>query len=231
MSNGSPTGSSVDVPAATPRRSSPDNPENLPKNCPDDLIELGTVVGAHGIRGWIKIQPFSSDTQALGSTKRWWLRAPTSALSLSVKPRHDLVKPVDIAWAKPHGASWIAAIKGCDNRNAAELFKGQIILVSRADFPKLEPDEYYWVDLIGCEAISDDTGELVRLGVVESIQDSPAHPILVIRQQLVQANGEHVDSLDDRGKPVYSLVPFVQAHVGQVDLAARTIVVHWPRDF
>jgi len=210
---------------------------------PDDLIELGRILGAHGIRGWIKIQPFSSDSIALGETKRWWLLAPTSPLQASQASqssqadRYAQAQAVDLAWAKPHGATWIACLKNCTDRNAAQALKGHTILVSRADFPALDGDEYYWIDLIGCQVFTDDadevgeSGEPVPLGVVESIQDSPAHPILMIRQQHADSNGNCSDRLDEKGKPVYSLVPFVKAHVGNVDLSTRTIVVHWPSDF
>jgi len=210
---------------------------------PDDLIEVGYILGAHGIRGWIKIQPFSSDSIALGAAKRWWLLAPESPLNArqanqsNQTDRYAQVQGVDLVWAKPHGTAWIACLKNCPDRNAAQALKGHTILVSRADFPALDDDEYYWIDLIGCQVVTDDadevdeSGEPAPLGVVESIQDSPAHPLLMIRQQHTDSNGNWSDRLDDKGKPVYALVPFVQAHVGEVDLIGRSIVVHWPRDF
>jgi len=43
---------------------------------PADAVEVGRVLGAWGIKGWIKVQPFASDPQALFSTKRWYLRPP-----------------------------------------------------------------------------------------------------------------------------------------------------------
>ena len=222
------------MPAGSLDKPSHDTPDNSSVGPPDDLIELGRVIGAHGIRGWIKIQPFSSDSQALGAAKRWWVFAPVAPVAQSFTSNVELRKrarPLDVVWAKPHGAAWIASVKGCADRNAAEALKNHTILVSRTDFPMLDTDEYYWVDLIGCTAVTDDAGESSVLGVVESIQDSPAHPILVIRQQSVDTAGEYCDRVDDRGKPIYSLVPFVQAHVGEVDLARATLLVHWPRDF
>lgn len=196
---------------------------------PDDLIELGRILGAHGIKGWIKIQPFSSDSQALGATKRWWMLAPTSPLRSSGD--RSQATAMDLAWAKPHGATWIACIKGLHDRDAAQALKGYTILVSRADFPAPDANEYYWVDLIGCHVATDDSGKPEPLGMVESIQDSPAHPILVIRQQIGTGSDDQQDRLDDKGNPIYSLVPFVDVHVGDVDLRARCILVHWPRDF
>ena len=203
---------------------------------PDDLIELGRILGAHGIKGWIKIQPFSSDSQALGATKRWWMVAPTSPLRSPPLRSSDVreysrATAIDLVWAKPHGAAWIACVKGLHDRDAAQALKGHTILVSRADFPAPDANEYYWVDLIGCQVATDDAGQPEPLGVVESIQDSPAHPILVIRQQIDMGSDDQQDRLDDKGNPIYSLVPFVDVHVGDVDLKARSILVHWPRDF
>jgi len=43
---------------------------------PDDAVEVGRVVGAWGVKGWIRIQPFSSDPKALFSSRRWFVRRP-----------------------------------------------------------------------------------------------------------------------------------------------------------
>ena len=43
---------------------------------PDDAVEVGRIVDAWGIKGGIKVQPFSSDPQALFSTRRWFIQPP-----------------------------------------------------------------------------------------------------------------------------------------------------------
>ncbi|UOD51245.1 ribosome maturation factor RimM [Orrella daihaiensis] len=196
---------------------------------PSDLVELGRVLGAHGIKGWIKVQPFSSDSEALGAVKRWWLRLPQSPLAVPDSTASPAVA-VNLVWAKPHGANWIACVRGLNDRDEAQALKGNTVMVPRGAFPKLDENEYYWVDLIGCSVTTDADGESEHLGVVESVQDNPAHPILVVRQQHV-INGQCVDRVDDKDKAVYSLIPFVAAHVGDIDTEARIIETHWPRDF
>lgn len=201
---------------------------------PTDLVEVGRIAGAHGIKGWIKIQPFSSDSEVLGSTKRWWLRSPISPLQTPeahVLTAKTVPTAVSIVWAKPHSASWIACVKGLNDRDQAQALKGKTILVPRSAFPGLDAGEYYWVDLIGCRVLTDAQGAVEHLGVVESVQDNPAHPILVVKQQQLLADGQCIDCFDDKDKPIYSLIPFVAAHVGDIDLNARTIATHWPRDF
>ena len=43
---------------------------------PDDAVEVGRIVDACGVKGWIKVQPFSTDPQALFSSRRWFLKPP-----------------------------------------------------------------------------------------------------------------------------------------------------------
>src|SRR5881227_308157 len=38
---------------------------------PVDAVEVGRIVDAWGVKGWIKVQPFASDPQALISSRRW----------------------------------------------------------------------------------------------------------------------------------------------------------------
>ena len=40
---------------------------------PQDLIELGRLHGAYGVRGWMKVAPLSPDADALRSVALWWL--------------------------------------------------------------------------------------------------------------------------------------------------------------
>ena len=49
--------------------SNPSHPDNT---WPEDAVEVGVVTGAWGIKGGLRIKPFSADPQALFSTKRWY---------------------------------------------------------------------------------------------------------------------------------------------------------------
>ncbi len=213
---------------------------------PDDLVELGHILGGHGIRGWVKIQPFSTESQALTSAKQWWLaradRRTQAAVEASPMTRGPKTAPVsvNVSWAKAHGQFFLAAIKGVSDRNASDALKGQSVFVSRQLFPPLEPDEYYWVDLLGCTVMTDADSppsepqslEPLRLGVVHEVIDNPAHALLAVkRQQFDPESGDWIDQYDANDRLVISLIPFVSAHVASVNLADRLISTHWPADF
>ena len=51
---------------------------------PEDAVEVGRIHGAWGVKGWLKIQPFSSDPQALFSSKRWFVERGERKLNLPV---------------------------------------------------------------------------------------------------------------------------------------------------
>jgi len=196
-------------------------------NPPDDLIALGRIVGGHGVKGWVKVQPFSADSVAFTLAKQWWIGRPAGPLKAAEIPR-----AIDVLWARPHGSAYLAGFKGISDRDSADLLKGHSVFVARQSFPALDPDEFYWIDLIGCTVTTDASGDTETIGVVQEILDNPAHPILSVKQQHFDSvNGVWIDRLDAKERPIFSLIPFVAAHVGSVDLAKRTIATHWPTDF
>jgi 16S rRNA processing protein RimM len=86
--------------------------------------------------------------------------------------------------------------------------------VSRDAFPKAEMDSYYWVDLIGCQAINLQ-GEI--LGTVIDFTEHGAHGVIVIGDASTGA--------------MKQLVPFVKAVVINVDLVSKAITLDWQSDW
>jgi 16S rRNA processing protein RimM len=183
---------------------------------PDDAVEVGRVAGAWGVKGWIKVQPFSLDPQALFSTKRWFLQAPSgaSAVTLAACAAHPVLK---LTHAKEHGDAVVASVQGLESRDAAEALRGARVYVSRASFPTAGQDEYYWVDLIGLTVVN---RQGVALGEVVGLMETGAHDVL-----RVQSRGATT------APPPECLIPFVAAYVDGVDLAQRRITVDWGLDY
>lgn len=171
---------------------------------PDDLVLVGHVTGAYGIKGWVRIRPYSADADAMLYAKTWWLDKPEL---------HD----VEAMQAKTHGEDVVAQLMGVADRNAAESLKGAVVQIRRSHFPPLSNDEYYWVDLIGL-AVENLQGE--SLGAVVDLMDNGAHPILRVAAPMQG---------DDKQKEW--LIPFVDQFVKTVDQQAKKITVDWGLDF
>jgi 16S rRNA processing protein RimM len=171
---------------------------------------VGYVSGAYGLQGWIRIRPYSADADALLSAKTWWLGNPEQP---------GLLRDVDMRQAKNHSGDVVAQLVGVATREAAEALKGTAVQISRKHFPALSDGEFYWVDLIGLEVVNLQ-GE--RLGVVESMMDNGAHPILRVA-------AESVDGLEKTQREI--LIPFVDQFVTHVDLTAKKITADWGLDY
>ena len=184
---------------------------------PDDAVEVGAVVGAWGVKGWIKVQPYAADPQALFSSKRWFLKRPDELRRPGESALPTLLRVVQ---AKDHGDGVIAQVGGIDDRAAAEQLRGARIFVSRGSFPSPEPDEYYWVDLIGL-AVVNRQGE--ALGTVAGLIDTGPHSVLRVARPAAENSAGAVN--EER------LIPFVAAYVDEVVLAQRRIVVDWGLDY
>lgn len=191
---------------------------------PADLVELGRIVSAYGVRGWVKIQPHSMQTKALLNAKTWWLKTPRPESQAGV---FASASPRQIQTAKQHGATIVAQFEGLDNRELAQALKGHTVWVSRAAFPKADEDEFYWVDLIGCRFFGEQDGQAESLGEVVEVLDNGAHSILVVHRGSWDAEGVFAPAKDEQGKPLEELVPFVQAIVHTVDMSARELHSHW----
>jgi len=177
---------------------------------PSDLVVVGYVSGAYGLQGWIRIRPYSADADALLHAKTWWLGNPE---------RPQELRDVDMRQAKNHSGDVVAQLVGVAGREAAEALKGTAVQISRKHFPALSDSEYYWVDLIGLE-VENLQGE--RLGVVDSMMDNGAHPILRVTPPPVAGL--------EKAQPEI-LIPFVEQFVKKVDLAARKITTDWGLDY
>ncbi len=172
------------------------------------------MLDAWGIKGWIRVQPYAKDPQALFSSRRWFLRP---AENLPGRPVRDagpaLPTLLRIAEAREHGDDVVAAVRDISDRTGAEALRGARIFVPRSSFPTAGSDEFYWVDLIGAQVFNRDG---VRLGEVAGLIDNGAHSVLQVRAEPTAAE---------------RLIPFVAAYVDRVDLAARRIEVDWGLDY
>jgi len=185
-------------------------PDFEPAQLPGDAVEVGRIADAWGVKGWVKVLPFSADADVLLSSKRWFLqpsergaRTFTGTVLMPVKQ------------AREHSGSIVATAEAIADRNGAEALKGARIFVARAEFPKAAEDEYYWVDLLGLDVVN---REGVALGQVKDLMSTGPQTVLVI-------------AYEEEGKALERMIPFVSAYVDKVELSERRITVDWQTDY
>jgi 16S rRNA processing protein RimM len=187
-------------------------------NWPTDVVEVAKIGEAWGILGWVRIHPYAADAQAVFAAKQWFLKAPEGRPRPSGAPA--LPPVLNIAQIKVHGDGVVATATEVVGRTAAEALRGVSVFVSRASFPAVRTDEYYWIDLIGLTVVNR-AGE--ELGTVDDLLDTGPHSVL----QVVLAG------VDADGRPARTerLIPFVAAYIDAVSLADKRIVADWGLDY
>ena len=70
-------------------------------------------------------------------------------------------------------------LDGVDTVEDAERFRSKYLYIPRSEGRKLEDGEYYWADIIGCDAVFSDNGK--KLGVIDSIIDTKSNDVYVVK--------------------------------------------------
>ena len=159
---------------------------------------MGRIAAPFGIKGWVKVQPFSEDPGTLMDFESW-------RIGRGAEQTHYTVETV-----QDHGNAMVAKLEGIDDRDKAYALRGMEVSVARSSLPPPAEDEFYWSDLVGLTAVN---REGVELGKVDSLMETGAHDLLVIK-----GKREH-------------LIPFVAQFVGKVDVVGGQIEVDWGEDY
>jgi 16S rRNA processing protein RimM len=107
---------------------------------PRDLIPVGVIMGAHGIRGEVKVKSFTADPKSFASY---------GPLTTSDGRSFEILK------SKPASDHFICTLKTVTDRNQAEALKGVELLVTRDKLPKLPDGEFYLSDLKDKDLVAD----------------------------------------------------------------------------
>jgi 16S rRNA processing protein RimM len=166
---------------------------------------MGRIAAPYGVKGWVKILPLTSEPQTLLGYPQWWVRRRGGEGAWQA---HTLES------GRQHGATLLAQLSGLADREAAAVLAGGDVGVPRSALPPAKENEYYWADLVGLSVVN---REGVVLGRVAAVEDFGAHPVL------------RVDAEGSAGTPMR--IPFVDAYVDGVDIAASRIEVDWQPDY
>ena len=170
------------------------------------LVVVGKISSAYGIKGWVNIYSYTDPVTNILQYQPWYLS----------REGKDGWEPVRIITGRQQGKHVVAQFEGCQDRNKAELYRGLEIAIDRSQFPEPVQSEHYWIDLIGLTVVTV-SGE--ELGVLDSILETGANDVLVVKDRSKAHSKEH-------------LIPFVQDEfVRNIDMENHRITVDWDPDF
>lgn len=142
---------------------------SVPRVAPADLLSIGRVSRAHGLRGELRVELHFSGSDALGEVDELWLsKDPASP---------DGAERYAIEAARPVPKAYLVKLESIDDRNAAEALQRTGVWVPRSALPQTEESEYYLVDLIGARVV----GPEGEIGTVVEIATHPSIDCIVIR--------------------------------------------------
>jgi 16S rRNA processing protein RimM len=130
-----------------------------------DRVMVGVIVGAHGIKGAVRVKSFTAEPEGVAGYGP--VEDEKGARRFELRP---------IGQAK---GSVLAKIAGIEDRNAAEALKGVRLYVNRSALPPPEEEEFYHADLLGLEAV---LGDGTVLGRVRAVHDFGAGDSLEIER-------------------------------------------------
>lgn len=164
----------------------------------DRLLNVGKIVNTHGIRGELRIWPQTDFPE---------VRFQSGSRLLMVSPEGGEPVPVLVQSARGQKNVYILKLKGFDNINDVERFKGWALKVADEDRVPLTEGEYYVRDIVGCAVVSEE-GE--SLGVIADVLSPGANDVWVVKRP--------------KGKEL--LLPVIDEVVLDVDIAAKRVKVH-----
>lgn len=154
-------------------------------------LRVGQIVNTHGIKGGLKVLPLTDYMERLEELEWVYIEGFSGKYYLE-----------GIQYQK---STAIITLKGYDDINQVEKFKGKYLLIDPSQRRELPEDTYYIADLIGLDAY---TVEGLYLGKVT---------------QVLQAGSNEIYVIDHQGKEV--LIPAVKEFVPEIDLQAGKMTI------
>ena len=158
----------------------------------EDYFEIGQIVNTNGLKGIVKIKPFTDDIKEFEEFN-----------SIFIKKKDELIE-YEIEQVRYVKNMVLLKLKGIDDIDEAEKLRNLYIKIRRDVMPSLPENTYYIVDLIGCEVV---TIEGENLGTVYDVFNTGSNDIYEVKdengkQLLIPAIKEVIKNIDISNKKI-----------------------------
>ncbi|RAO99726.1 hypothetical protein PW5551_01445 [Petrotoga sp. 9PW.55.5.1] len=153
---------------------------NSLKNLLDNKISVGKIVNSHGVKGEVKILPFTNLKSLIRELDHVILFNPSNKSFFFSK----VLKVKDL------NRFYVLALQGVTNIDEAKKMMGYEIYTDMKNLPYLEEDEYYWFEILESKVYYED-GEYI--GQVQEIIETGANDVISVVKE--EPNGETKETL------------------------------------
>jgi 16S rRNA processing protein RimM len=120
----------------------------------DARICVARIGAAHGVRGEVKLWPFTED--------------PLAVLSYGPLTTKDGARQFEVVRARVAKDHLVATLKGVANRDDAARINGIELYIARDALPETDDGEYYHADLIGLRAVDGQDNEIGKIVAIHN---------------------------------------------------------------
>lgn len=155
-----------------------------------NLLEIGQIVNSYGIKGFLKVVPFTDDATRYSDLRTIYIE------------RNKKLEEMEIEEVKYHKNLVLLKLKGIDDINQTIPYKNCYIKIDRKDAVELPEDTYFIVDLIDMEVFTD---EDKSLGKIVDVFPTGSNDVYVVKdelgkQTLLPAIGDVIKNVDVENK-------------------------------
>ena len=163
-----------------------------------DFLEIGTVVGTHGIHGEVRVNPACDSPEFF---------AGFDVLYYEDDMQGHMPMPVRVLGVRTHKNMALLQLEGVDSVEAAQALRGEKLFFRRAD-ARLEEGRYFVAELLDCE-VFDAHDPALRYGVISDVTETGANDVWHI--QTPEGNEILIPVIDD-------VVKAVDVEAGRVEI-------------
>lgn len=133
-----------------------------------NLLEVGKIVNTHGLRGEVKVVPWTDYPEVFEDIETVYIKKKTE------------YEKLDIAGLKYQKNNLIVRFSQLKDINEAEKYKNQVLYAERDALGELPEGVYYIADLIGLEVVKED-GE--KVGVINDVFNTGSSDIYDVKRE------------------------------------------------
>ncbi|MCX8074775.1 MAG: ribosome maturation factor RimM [Clostridia bacterium] len=131
-----------------------------------NYFKIGQIINTHGIKGEVKIYPYTDDVNKLSKKKKFYFD-------------ENLTEEIKVKSSKVHKNLLITKFENVDTVEDAEKLKNKYIYVEKNENEVLEEDTYYIQDLIGMQVVSEEADKVI--GVLEYVWNTGSNDVYEIK--------------------------------------------------